>query len=103
MRSTVHEEMQHEVRPLAAASVAPGHRRETRDVRVQRRPRATGTATPLENLHLAGDYTASDYPATLEAAVRSGIAAAKRVLGERFRGRAPVTGTTERFEPFERV
>jgi predicted NAD/FAD-dependent oxidoreductase len=39
-----------------------------------------GVATPLDNLHLAGDYTASDYPATLESAVRSGIAAAQRVL-----------------------
>jgi squalene-associated FAD-dependent desaturase len=39
-----------------------------------------GIATPLDRLHLAGDYTQSDYPATLEAAVRSGIAAAKRVL-----------------------
>lgn len=38
------------------------------------------TRTPLPNVHLAGDYTASDYPATLEAAVRSGIAAAQQVL-----------------------
>jgi uncharacterized protein with NAD-binding domain and iron-sulfur cluster len=38
------------------------------------------TRTPLADLHLAGDYTESDYPATLEAAVRSGIAAAKQVL-----------------------
>ena len=37
-------------------------------------------ATPLDNVHLAGDYTHSDYPATLETAVRSGIAAAERVL-----------------------
>jgi squalene-associated FAD-dependent desaturase len=37
-------------------------------------------ATPLHNLHLAGDYTQSDYPPTLEAAVRSGIAAAQRVI-----------------------
>ena len=36
--------------------------------------------TPIPNLLLAGDYTASDYPATLEAAVRSGVAAAKLVL-----------------------
>ncbi len=34
-------------------------------------------ATPLPGLFLAGDYTASDYPATLEAAVRSGLAAAR--------------------------
>jgi squalene-associated FAD-dependent desaturase len=38
-------------------------------------------ATPIPNLLLAGDYTASDYPATLEAAVRSGVAAARLVLG----------------------
>jgi squalene-associated FAD-dependent desaturase len=37
-------------------------------------------ATPIPNLVLAGDYTASDYPATLEAAVRSGVAAARLVL-----------------------
>lgn len=36
--------------------------------------------TPLKNFWLAGDYTASDYPATLEAAVRSGITCARGVL-----------------------
>jgi squalene-associated FAD-dependent desaturase len=39
-------------------------------------------ATPLPGLQLAGDYVASDYPGTLETAVRSGIAAAMRVSGE---------------------
>jgi squalene-associated FAD-dependent desaturase len=34
-------------------------------------------ATALPGLFLVGDYTASDYPATLEAAVRSGLAAAR--------------------------
>jgi squalene-associated FAD-dependent desaturase len=34
-------------------------------------------ATALPGLFLAGDYTASDYPATLETAVRSGLAAAR--------------------------
>lgn len=48
--------------------------------------RATFACTPglhrpenaigIEGLFLAGDYTASDYPATLESAVRSGLAAA---------------------------
>ncbi len=38
--------------------------------------------TPLKNFWLAGDYTASDYPATLEAAVRSGITCARGILGE---------------------
>jgi squalene-associated FAD-dependent desaturase len=32
--------------------------------------------TAVSNLYLAGDYTASDYPATLESAVRSGVHAA---------------------------
>ncbi len=37
-------------------------------------------ATPVPGLFLAGDYTASDYPATLEAAVRSGVRAARLAL-----------------------
>lgn len=36
-----------------------------------------GNATALPRLFLAGDYTAGDYPATLESAVRSGLAAAR--------------------------
>lgn len=36
-----------------------------------------GTRTALPGLFLAGDYVASDYPATLESAVRSGVIAAK--------------------------
>ena len=35
--------------------------------------------TAVERCFLAGDYTAGDYPATLEAAVRSGVAAARLV------------------------
>ncbi len=35
--------------------------------------------TPVPRLFLAGDYTASDYPATLESAVRSGVRAASLV------------------------
>ena len=37
------------------------------------------TETPLAGLLLAGDYIASDYPGTLEAAVRSGVKAAASV------------------------
>ena len=36
--------------------------------------------TALPNVYLAGDYTASAYPATLESAVRSGIACARMIL-----------------------
>jgi squalene-associated FAD-dependent desaturase len=44
---------------------------------LQRLPTASG----LPGLVLAGDYTDSDYPATLETAVRSGAAAAKAIIG----------------------
>jgi hydroxysqualene dehydroxylase len=43
------------------------------------RPEAT---TALPGLLLAGDYVASDYPGTLEAAVRSGVAAGTRITVE---------------------
>jgi hydroxysqualene dehydroxylase len=36
-------------------------------------------ATPYPNLYLAGDYTYKDYPATIEGAVRSGVACADLV------------------------
>jgi squalene-associated FAD-dependent desaturase len=39
--------------------------------------------TPLRNFLLAGDYVASDYPGTLESAVRSGVAAARTILDSR--------------------
>jgi len=39
-----------------------------------------GTATSIPNVWLAGDYVAGDYPATLEGAVRSGVAAARAVI-----------------------
>ena len=58
--------------------------------RVISEKRATFACTPglqrpsndigIEGLTLAGDYTASDYPATLESAVRSGTVAARLVL-----------------------
>lgn len=36
--------------------------------------------TSLKNFYLAGDYTAGDYPATLEAATRSGVKCAQLIL-----------------------
>jgi squalene-associated FAD-dependent desaturase len=41
-------------------------------------------ATALPGLVLAGDYTAGDYPATLESAVRSGLAAARLAAGRKY-------------------
>jgi len=43
-----------------------------------------GTVTDCKNFFLAGDYVASDYPATIEAAVRSGIACAGAVADGRY-------------------
>jgi predicted NAD/FAD-dependent oxidoreductase len=37
-------------------------------------------ATGLKNFYLAGDYTAGDYPATIEGAVRSGVKCAELIL-----------------------
>ena len=39
--------------------------------------------TDVPRLYLAGDYTASEYPATLEAAVRSGLACARAIQEDR--------------------
>ena len=36
--------------------------------------------TPIENLFLAGDWTATGWPATMEGAVRSGLACAREIL-----------------------
>jgi hydroxysqualene dehydroxylase len=41
-----------------------------------------GTATTLPGLWLAGDYVENGYPATLEGAVRSGVAAAQAVMAQ---------------------
>lgn len=38
------------------------------------------TVTPVRGCLLAGDFTATDYPATLEGAVRSGIRAARHII-----------------------
>lgn len=38
--------------------------------------------TPIANLFLAGDYTATGWPATMEGAVRSGYAAAEAITGD---------------------
>jgi squalene-associated FAD-dependent desaturase len=39
-----------------------------------------GIATPLPGLWLAGDYIESEYPATLESAVRSGVRCAREIM-----------------------
>ncbi|MDR2260179.1 MAG: hydroxysqualene dehydroxylase HpnE [Azoarcus sp.] len=41
-----------------------------------------GIATPLPRLWLAGDYIESEYPATLESAVRAGVNCARAIAGK---------------------
>jgi squalene-associated FAD-dependent desaturase len=55
----------------ATFSAAPGQ--------AARRP---GARTPLERVALAGTWTATGWPATMEGAVRSGIRAAREVMGD---------------------
>jgi squalene-associated FAD-dependent desaturase len=43
--------------------------------------RRPANATAMPGLAIAGDYTAGDYPATLEAAARSGVQAARVLIG----------------------
>ncbi|HKO89208.1 MAG TPA: hydroxysqualene dehydroxylase HpnE [Burkholderiales bacterium] len=45
-------------------------------------------ATALRGFYLAGDYTKGEYPATIEAAVRSGVRAAEFAIGD-LRNRPP--------------
>ncbi|MCL2162578.1 MAG: hydroxysqualene dehydroxylase HpnE [Betaproteobacteria bacterium] len=42
-----------------------------------------GIATPLPGLWLAGDYIESEYPATLESAVRTGVQCAREIIATR--------------------
>jgi squalene-associated FAD-dependent desaturase len=46
--------------------------------------------TPLRNFFLAGDYVASDYPGTIESAVRSGVNAARMILDTRAPAAPPI-------------
>jgi len=52
------------------------------------RPDQSPTASGLRNLFLAGDYTRTGWPATMEGAVRSGLTAARAALVAAGRSRA---------------
>lgn len=58
-------------------------RRATFDCRVGIQTQRPGHNTPIHGLWLAGDYTANDYPATLEGAVRSGVQCADLIIHAR--------------------
>ena len=79
----------------AELAAAFGLARDMPDYRVVREKRATfaatpaqlarrpGTRTPYANLMLAGDWTDTGLPATIEGAIRSGNAAALAILGRK--------------------
>lgn len=79
--------MHRQLAPLLPDSVLP------KKVRVIEEKRATfsctsgltrpAAMTAIPNLWLAGDYVAGEYPATLEGAVRSGVAVARGILAAR--------------------
>ena len=50
----------------------------------------TGTETATPGLYLAGAWTDTGWPATMEGAVRSGLAAARAALNTRQRERVAV-------------
>ncbi len=79
----VHHELKHQLGglpdPLWQRVIAEKRATFACTVGLKRPPQATA----LRNFFLAGDYTASDYPASLEAAVRSGIRCAELALASR--------------------
>ena len=65
--------------PLDARAIAERRATFAATPNLQRPP----NRTPWPGFALAGDWTESDYPSTLETAVRSGAAAARAVLDDR--------------------
>jgi uncharacterized protein with NAD-binding domain and iron-sulfur cluster len=64
--------------PAPPARVVKERRATFRATPAQQR-RRPASATRWNNLHLAGDYVDTGLPATIEGAIRSGVAAASRV------------------------
>lgn len=72
----LHEQMSITETPLWVKVIAEKRATFSCEVNLNRPPHITA----IKNLLLAGDYTAGDYPATLEGAVMSGIRCAKEVM-----------------------
>ena len=68
--------------PVPAARIVKERRATFRATPAQLRRRPSA-ATRWNNLHLAGDYVDNGLPATIEGAIRSGLAAAARVARNR--------------------
>lgn len=84
--ATLAEQVAHEVARQFPQWPAPQQIHTVREKRatflcdVDSNARRPANATPLPGLWLAGDYTDTGYPATLEGAVRSGVQCARRII-----------------------
>lgn len=68
--------------PAAYNSMVIREKRATFACRVYINALRPTNETPVRGLWLAGDYTATGYPATLEGAVRSGVNCARKILAD---------------------
>ncbi len=66
--------------PAPYSSMVIREKRATFACRVGINALRPSNATPVRGLWLAGDYTSTGYPATLEGAVRSGVECARQIL-----------------------
>jgi uncharacterized protein with NAD-binding domain and iron-sulfur cluster len=69
--------------PEAQALSVIREKRATFECRVSIEALRPANATAVQGLWLAGDYTDTGYPATLEGAVRSGVECARRLIAQR--------------------
>lgn len=69
--------------PEAKQAKVIREKRATFECRVGIEPLRPSNETPVKGLWLAGDYTDTGYPATLEGAVRSGVQCAHRLIEQR--------------------
>ena len=69
--------------PEAETAMVIREKRATFECRVGTENLRPGNTTPVKGLWLAGDYTDTGYPATLEGAVRSGVQCAHRIIEQR--------------------
>ena len=82
LAAAVDAQLRRQAPGAAAARLAPRDRRAPGDLRLHAGTRATrAPGARARAVYLAGDYTDADFPATLEAAVRSGVRAADAALG----------------------
>lgn len=69
--------------PAAGKAMVIREKRATFECRVGSDEHRPANGTGVKGLWLAGDYTDTGYPATLEGAVRSGVQSARRLIEQR--------------------